>query len=61
MFIGVIGKKKKRSLKYIDGSHISTLLKEAAKSVYNVTGKADLVGFTAHSIRVGACVIMHTN
>ena len=53
-------KKKKRSLKYIDDSHISTFLKEAAKSVYNITSKADLARFTDHSIRVGVCDVMNT-
>ena len=61
VFVEIKGKKKIRSLKYIDDIHIGTLLRDAAKSVHNITSKKNLARFTTHSIRVGACIIMHTN
>ena len=59
MFVEIKGKKKTKSLKYIDDIHIGTLLRDAAKSVHNITNTKELARFTANSIRVGACVIMH--
>ena len=44
---------------YIDDVDIKTLLREAACKVYNIICKDDLAKFTAHSIRVGACVPLH--
>ena len=44
---------------YIDDIHIKKLLQEAAKRVYNIKDKKDLSAFTSHSIRVGACVLLH--
>ena len=38
---------------------IRVILQEAAKSVYNIKSKEDLAKFSAHSIRVGACVLLH--
>ena len=61
MFVEIKGKKKTRLLKYIDDIHISTLLRDAENSVHNITSTKELARFTAHYIRVGACVIMHTN
>ena len=61
VFIELKGKKKTKSLKYIDDIHIGTLLRDATKSVHNITSKNELARFTAHSLRVGACVIMHVN
>ena len=61
VFVEIKGKKKTRPLKYIDDIHISTLLRDAAKSVHNIASTKELALFTAHSIRVRACVIMHTN
>ena len=61
VFVAIKGKKKTKSLTYIDDIHISTLLRAAAKSVHNITSTKELARFTAHSLRVGACVIMHTN
>ena len=46
---------------YVDDTHISSLLREAAKSLYKIKDKAALNRFTAHSIRVGACVLLHAN
>ena len=35
-------------------------LQSTAHAVYNITKKEDLGRFTSHSIRVGACVLLHT-
>ena len=45
---------------YIDDIHIKTILQEAAGAVHNVTKKEELQRFTSHSIRVGACVLLHS-
>ena len=52
--------KNKTKIQYIDDVHNSTMLQEAAKAVYNISKKDDLNKFTSHSIRVGACVLLHT-
>ena len=52
-------KNGKKKISYIDDVHIKKILQEAAKEVYNITNKEDLSKFTAHSIRVGACVLLH--
>ena len=52
-------KKGKKKTCYIDDIQIRDILQEAAKSVYNIKSKEDLARFSAHSIRVGACVILH--
>ena len=46
---------------YVDDTHISFLLREAAKALYKITAKTDLNRFTTHSIRVGVCVLLHAN
>jgi hypothetical protein len=51
---------KKNKISYIDDTHISSLLQEAAKSVYSISKLEELKRFTSHSIRVGACVLLHT-
>ena len=51
---------KSKKISYIDDVHISTILQEAAKKVHNITKKDDLKKFTSHSIRVGACVLLHS-
>ena len=53
-------KKGKKKICYIDDKHITSLLQEAASIVYNIKDKKELSKFTAHSIRVGACVILHS-
>ena len=53
-------KKTKNKIHYIDDIHISSLLQEAASKVYNINKKGDLNRFTSHSIRVGACVLLHS-
>ena len=44
---------------YIDDTHIKSILQEAASNIYNIKCKKDLSNFTSHSIRVGACVLLH--
>ena len=53
-------KKGKKKTCYIDDKHITSLLQEAASIVYNIKDKKELSKFTAHSVRVGACVILHS-
>ena len=53
-------KKNKKKTCYIDDMHISSLLQEAASKVYNIKCKKELARFTSHSIRVGACVFLHS-
>ena len=52
-------KNGKKKICYIDDVHIKSLLQEAAKEVYKISKKDDLAKFSAHSIRVGACVLLH--
>ena len=56
VFIECKGKKK---ICFIDDVHITTILREAASKVHNITCKKELAKFTSHSIRVGACVFLH--
>ncbi len=51
--------KKKKKVNYINDINIKEILQEAAKHVYNISKKEDLMKFTSHSIRVMACVILH--
>ena len=51
---------KSKRFSYIDDVHISTILQEAAGAVHNITKKEELKRFTSHSIRVGACVLLHS-
>ena len=51
--------KKKKKVNYINDINIKEILQEAAKHVYNISNKEDLMKFTSHSIRVMACVILH--
>ena len=53
-------KTKKNKAIYINDFHINTVLREAAKHVYNISKKDELDKFTSHSIRVGACVLLHS-
>ena len=39
--------------------HIKSIMQEAAHNRYNIKCKKDLSNFTSHSIRVGACVLLH--
>ena len=44
---------------YIDDFHVIQIVQFLAKTVYNITDPDDLAQFTCHSIRVGACVLLH--
>ena len=52
-------KNGKKKIGYIDDVHIKSLLQEAAKEIYKINKKDDLAKFSAHSIRVGAYVLLH--
>ena len=52
-------KKGKKNVCFIDDIHVKTILQEAASVVHNITCKKELSAFTSHSIRVGACVLLH--
>ena len=45
----------------IDNTHVEQFLQYLAKMVYNITDRDELKRFTSHSIRVGACVVLHEN
>ncbi len=49
---------KKAPLLYITGSRIATLLREAVKKVQPPTSVNDLKKYSAHSLRVWACVLL---
>ena len=51
-------KTKKSSLLYITGTRIATLLREAAKKVRPTTPTHELKRYSAHSLRVWACVLL---
>ena len=55
-----LSNQKNNKVSYIDDIHISSLLQEAARAVYNINKKEELKKFTSHSIRVGACVLLHS-
>ena len=44
---------------YIDDFHVTYMLQYLAQTIYNISKSNDLIRFTYHSIRVGACVILH--
>ena len=46
---------------YADNTHISFLSRETVKALCKITSKVDLNRFIAHSIRVGACVLLHAH
>ena len=49
------------NLKLIDNKHVELVLQKLAKSIYNISDENELKRFTTHSIRVGACVVLHEN
>ena len=53
-------KRNKKVIEYINDVHICKILREAASDLYKISSKEDLAKFTAHSIRVGACVLLHS-
>ena len=48
-------------LTYFNDVHIKSLLQEATTSLYKITSKEDLAHFISHSVRVGACILLHIN
>ena len=51
--------KNDKTFKYINDGHVTKLLREAVKDIYNIKCTKVLSKFTPHSIRVGACVKIH--
>ena len=54
------------SIKTITGRDVADALRRAAQQVYNIDpktqqGKTDLARWSSHSLRVGACVLLHVN
>jgi hypothetical protein len=49
---------KKAPLLYITGSRIATLLRKAVKKIQPSTSANDLKKYSAHSLRVWACVLL---
>ena len=47
------------SSQYIDDFHVTHTLPSLATQVYNVKNQNDLARFTTHSLRIGACVLLH--
>ena len=52
---------KNGMVKLIDNKHVENILKTLAQKTYNITDESELKRFTTHSIRVGACVVLHEN
>ena len=46
---------------YVTDIEINKVLKEAAKAAHGITDPKDLQKYTSHSIRVGACVLLHVS
>ena len=44
---------------YIDDFHVTQILQFLARKIFNISQTNDLARFTCHSIRVGACVLLH--
>lgn len=49
-----------QGLTLIDDSHIAAILRCAASKLYNIKSSTDLNRWSSHSIRVGACVALHS-
>ena len=54
----VTGPKGRMNTSYITSALVSKHLQQAAKAIYCITNKRDLVKFSPHSFRVGACVLL---
>jgi len=46
-------------VRYFTDHDITSVLRSTAKTLYNLHKQSDLARWTAHSIRVGACVALH--
>ena len=53
------GYKYNKKICYIKDTEIKKEIQSVAKQVYNLTNKAQIGRFTNHSIRVGACTLLH--
>ncbi len=51
---------KTPTMRFITATKISAVMQSLAKAVYNITVKAELQLCSSHSLRVGACVALHT-
>ena len=51
---------KSPSLRFITATEISAVLQLLARAVYDITSKDELRLYSSHSLRVGACVALHT-
>ena len=49
---------KKKKFVYLTGTRIAALYRQAAKAVYPKTPKSELARYSAHSLRVWACVLL---
>ena len=57
----VMAGKKKLSPCFITSTLVASHLQAAATAVHHVTSKTDLARFSTHSLRVGACCLLHAN
>jgi hypothetical protein len=48
----------KGTLNYLTGKRIAQLFREAVKAIYPTTSDAELQRYSAHSLRVWACVLL---
>ena len=58
--IAVFKNYKLDKIKFISTKEIRMVLRQAAKAVHNFHSQGDVQKFTAHLIRVGACVLLHS-
>jgi hypothetical protein len=47
-------------IEFINSDHIAEKLQDAARAVYEITDPEEIARYTSHSIRIGACVALHT-
>ena len=46
---------------YVTDTEINRVLREVAKAAHEITDPKDLQKYTSHSLRVGACVLLHVS
>ena len=51
----------RKTIRYIAHFMVEQTLKLLATKVYNITNKQELQKYTCHSLRVGACVLLHSS
>eukprot|EP00957_Ditylum_brightwellii_P089903 6846774-Ditylum_brightwellii.AAC.1 len=59
--IAVYSSSSKKKAKYISDKDIESILQLVAKEVYNLTLPEDIKKFSSRSIRVEACVLLHSS